>query len=36
MAMDAQIEALTLAEELRQGSRRVGQALLGVHVALGT
>lgn len=34
--MDAQIEALTLAEELRQGSRRVGQALLGVHVALGT
>ncbi len=36
MAMDAQIEALTLAEELRQGSRRVGQALLAVHVALGT
>ncbi|WP_024672130.1 urease accessory protein UreF [Pseudomonas syringae] len=34
--IDAQIEALTLAEELRQGSRRVGQALLGVHVALGT
>ncbi|RMV71942.1 Urease accessory protein UreF [Pseudomonas caricapapayae] len=36
MALDKQIEALTLAEELRQGSRRVGQALLGVHVALHT
>ncbi|CAM3230828.1 urease accessory protein UreF [Pseudomonas floridensis] len=36
MALDAQIEALTMAEELRHGSRRVGQALLGVHVALGT
>ncbi len=36
MDLDAQIEALTLAEELRQGSRRVGQSLLGVHVALGT
>ncbi|SHM48656.1 urease accessory protein [Pseudomonas asturiensis] len=36
MALDAQVEALTLAEELRQGSRRIGQALLGVHVALGT
>ncbi|WP_058975753.1 urease accessory protein UreF [Pseudomonas syringae] len=36
MGMDTQIEALTLAEELRLGSRRVGQALLGVHVALGT
>ncbi len=36
MDMDARIEALTLAEELRQGSRRVGQSLLGVHVALGT
>lgn len=34
--LDAQVEALTLAEELRQGSRRVGQSLLGVHVALGT
>jgi urease accessory protein len=34
--LDAQIEALTLAEELRQGSRRVGQSLLGVHVALHT
>ena len=34
--LDNQIEALTLAEELRQGSRRVGQSLLGVHVALGT
>ncbi|WP_277342893.1 urease accessory UreF family protein, partial [Pseudomonas viridiflava] len=36
MVLDAQVEALTMAEELRQGSRRVGQALLGVHVALGT
>ncbi len=36
MLLDAQVEALTLAEELRQGSRRVGQSLLGVHVALGT
>jgi urease accessory protein len=36
MMLDAQVEALTLAEELRQGSRRVGQSLLGVHVALGT
>jgi urease accessory protein len=36
MLLDAQIEALTLAEELRLGSRRVGQSLLGVHVALGT
>ncbi|RJY23750.1 urease accessory protein UreF [Pseudomonas syringae pv. actinidiae] len=33
MGMDTQIEALTLAEELRLGSRRVGQALLAVHVA---
>lgn len=33
--LDAQIEALTLAEELRQGSRRVGQSLLGVHAGLG-
>jgi len=36
MMLDAQVQALTLAEELRQGSRRVGQSLLGVHVALGT
>lgn len=36
MMLDAQVEALTLAEELRLGSRRVGQSLLGVHVALGT
>lgn len=36
MDLDSHIEALTLAEELRQGSRRVGQSLLGVHVALGT
>ncbi len=35
-ALDARIEALTLAEELRQGSRRLGQSLLGVHVAMGT
>ncbi|MEE5055417.1 urease accessory UreF family protein [Pseudomonas alliivorans] len=36
MLLDAQVEALTMAEELRQGSRRVGHALLGVHAALGT
>jgi urease accessory protein len=36
MDLDATLEALTLAEELRQGSRRVGQSLLGVHAALGT
>lgn len=35
-ALDSQVEALTLAEELRQGSRRVGLSLLGVHVAMGT
>lgn len=35
-ALDAQVEALTLAEELRLGSRRVGQSLLGVHLAMGT
>lgn len=34
--LDAQVEALTLAEELRLGSRRLGQSLLGVHVAMGT
>lgn len=36
LELDAQIEALTLAEELRTGSRRVGQSLLGVHVGLDT
>ncbi|MCD5993494.1 urease accessory protein UreF [Pseudomonas sp. CDFA 602] len=34
--LDARVEALTLAEELRVGSRRVGQAFLSVHAALGT
>lgn len=36
LELDSQIEALTLAEELRQGSRRIGLSLLGVHVALDT
>ncbi|TVT55058.1 MAG: urease accessory protein UreF [Azoarcus sp. PHD] len=36
MDFDSTIEALTLAEELRHGSRKVGQSLLRVHVALGT
>lgn len=34
--LDQEVEALTLAAEARQGSRRIGQALLGVHAALGT
>lgn len=34
--LDREVEALTLAAEARQGSRRIGQALLGVHDALGT
>jgi urease accessory protein len=34
--LDQHIEALTLADELRLGSRRVGQALLSVHASLGT
>lgn len=35
-ALDVELEALTLAAELRHGSRRLGASLLGVHVALGT
>lgn len=34
--IDAQVEAQTLAAELRDGSIRAGGALLGVHVKLGT
>jgi urease accessory protein len=34
--LDREVETLTLATEARQGSRRIGQALLGVHAALGT
>ena len=34
--VDALIEAQTLARELRDGSRRAGAALLGVHAELGT
>ncbi len=34
--MDALVEAQTLAAESRAGSKRAGQALLGVHVRLGT
>jgi urease accessory protein len=36
MLLDARIEALTLAAELRQGSRRLGLSMLGVHAGLGT
>ncbi|HEY0287001.1 MAG TPA: urease accessory UreF family protein [Pseudomonas sp.] len=36
LELDAQIEALTLAQELRLGSSRVGQSLLGVHSQLDT
>ncbi|HLB81006.1 MAG TPA: urease accessory UreF family protein [Dongiaceae bacterium] len=35
-AVDAELEALTLAREMREGSRRAGAALLGVHERLGT
>jgi urease accessory protein len=34
--VDAVLEALSLAREAREGSRRVGAALLGVHERLGT
>jgi len=34
--IDAQVDAQTLATELREGSIRAGGALLGVHVKLGT
>ena len=34
--IDAQVEAMTLASELREGSRRAGAALLSVHGRLGT
>ncbi len=34
--IDTQVEAQTLAAELRKGSRQAGGALLGVHVKLGT
>lgn len=33
---DQQMEAMTLAKELRQGSRRAGKALLHVHEKMGT
>jgi urease accessory protein len=33
---DRQLEAMTLAKELRQGSRRGGKALLHVHEKMGT
>lgn len=35
-ALDRQVEAMTLAVELREGSRRSGGSLLGVHERLGT
>jgi len=34
--IDAQVEAMTLATELREGSRRAGASLLTVHGRLGT
>ena len=34
--IDRRVEACTLARELRLGSRRAGQALLAIHVRLGT
>jgi urease accessory protein len=35
-SIDAKIEAGTLAQELREGSRRAGASLLGVHERIGT
>ena len=35
-AIDREVETITLAEELREGSRRAGGALLGVHQRIGT
>jgi len=35
-ALDREVEAMTLAAELRSGSRRAGRALVRSHVALGT
>lgn len=35
-ALDAQVEAMTQAFELREGSRRAGRALLRSHAGLGT
>jgi urease accessory protein len=35
-ALDHLVEAMTLAPELREGSRRVGASLLKVHAGLGT
>jgi urease accessory protein len=35
-AIDRQVEAMTLARELREGSRRAGASLLSVHERLGT
>jgi urease accessory protein len=35
-AIDQQVEAMTLARELREGSRRAGASLLSVHERLGT
>lgn len=36
VAVDAVLEALALSQQLREGSRRSGAALLGVHHKLGT
>jgi urease accessory protein len=36
LAVDAELDAMTLALELREGSRRAGASLLAVHERLGT
>jgi len=36
LGADRKMEAMTLAKELRQGSRRAGKALLHVHEKMGT
>jgi urease accessory protein len=36
VAVDRQVEAMTLARELREGSRRAGASLIGVHARIGT
>lgn len=35
-SLDGQVNAMTLAREMREGSRRAGSALLSVHAKLGT
>jgi len=35
-AIDHQVDAMTLARELREGSRRAGASLVGIHERIGT